>query len=529
MIRSNYQDYIDSFRSTLSNYVAYRAEINSQFDFDIYSGTYKQIEEEYNRWPRKYNLTWAAYQTADQLSNEPTDRRIYSLTSRYIGARHFERIRQVFFYMILTYQPPGRNQEWFESAQSRLYGVTDDGENIEKGVRELLYTYIRETFVIGLCWLTQIYSFLIDHFEHQVTSVLLSPDSKFAHLAIGHAKFLSYVRLEYHRTTRKYIRRAVESIKHSRYAKMEYVSHSIGQYLRILVESFPRNIKNNNEKNETPLADKDPLRLIFDSGNFLPENRNPQTGNYIPATTNVIYELFTTVRGLLLHDITTNFFANVVTNIQRYNSIIIPNSLRDRIIKMSNKQLAHMSHVDLGENLNELEIVYDKLKTLEQAYDDIEYYSRLFDGKISTKTLEKKQQTKSNVINKRDQVHQTIMNKLDDINMKKNEDYTVEINSNDEEFDDYDKDEYELRKLENDPDTCRKHLITIFRRDDTDDLKCNFLEGDDFNINKKKKLPENQQSSTVRKNRPTTSPSLAQPLSKDNPTAQSMDGSTECK
>ena len=137
---------------------------------------------------------------------------------------------------------------------------------------------------------------------------------------------------------------------------MEYVSHSICHYLRILVESFPRNIKNNNDKNETPLSDKDPLRLIFDSGSFLPENRNPQTGNYLPTTRNVVYEIFTNVRGVLLQDITTNFFANVVTNLHRYDSMPIRNALRDRIIKMSNKQLAHMSHIDLGENLNELEI-----------------------------------------------------------------------------------------------------------------------------------------------------------------------------
>jgi hypothetical protein len=349
MIRTEYKDYIDTFRSTLSNYVACRAEITGQFDFDMYSRTYKQIEEDYNRWPRKYKLTWSAYQTADQLINKPVDKQIYTLILHYMGARHFERIRQVFLYMILTYQPPGRQQEWFETSQSLLYGVTADGENVEKGVRELLYTYIRETFVIGICWLTQMYSFLIDHFEQQVTSVLLSPDSKFAHLAIGHAKFVSYVRLEYHRTTRQFIRRAVEATKYSRYAKMVYVSHSICHYLRVLVESFPRNIKNSNEKNDNSISDKYPLQLIFDSGCFLPENRNPQTGNYLPETRNVVYELFTTVRGLLLHDITTNFFANVVTNIQQYNSINIPNALRDRISKMSNKQLAHMSHVDLDE------------------------------------------------------------------------------------------------------------------------------------------------------------------------------------
>jgi hypothetical protein len=203
------------------------------------------------------------------------------------------------------------------------------------------------------------YSFLLDHFEQHVTGVLLNPESKFAHLAIGHAKFLSYVRLKYHRTTRKFIRQAVEAVRYARYAKMEYVSHNICHYLRILVESFPRNIKNN-QINETPLAEKDPLRLIFHSGSFLPENRKPQTGDYLPATSNVVYDIFTTTRGLLLHDITINFFANVVANIQRYNTIIIPNALRDRINKMPNKELAHMCHVDLNENIEEFQIVYEK-------------------------------------------------------------------------------------------------------------------------------------------------------------------------
>ena len=462
--------------------------------------------------------------------NKPRNQQIYSLSSRYIGARHFERIRQVFFDMILNYQPTSRQQEWFETAQSLLYSATADNEILEKSVRELLYTYIRETFVIGICWLTQMYSFLIDHFEQHVTSVLLSSDSKFGHLATGHAKFLSYVRLEYHRTTREFIRRAVEATKHTRYAKMNYVSHDICRYLRTIVESFPRNMENNSE-NENSLIEKDPLSLIFASGSFLPENRNPQTGNYLPTTRNVVYEIFTNVRGVLLHDITTHFFANVVTNLHRYDSVHIPNILRDRITKMSSKQLANISQVDLGGSLNELEIVYEKLKTLEQVYDDIEHYSRLFYGKIPIKSQDKKQRTTTVSYGKRDREHQAMMNKFYDDNMKKNDDDSIKANSNNEEFNDYNKEESELRLLDNDPDICRQHLVTIFRRDDVDDLKCGFLEGDDFNINEKKKAPENQQFTLklVKIIMPTTNSLLTQSSPKDGSSSPSTDGGAKCK
>jgi hypothetical protein len=484
-IRTTYQQYIECFRSTLSNYVGYRAEITNLFEFDKYSRTYKQIEDEYNKWSRKYRLTWCAHQTADQLMNKPTERRIYCLTSRYIGARHFERIREIFFYMILTYQPANRDQDYIETLASLLFGGLTDRENLEKAVRDLLYIYIRETFAIGICWLTQIYSFLIDHFEQHVTNVLLRPNGEFAHLAVGHAKFLSYVRLEYHKTTREFIRQAVQATKHSRYAKMTYVSHSFSHFLRTLVESFPPRIKINQQE-EHPISVNNPLRLIFDSESILPENRNSETGNYIPTTRNFINEIYTAVRGLLLHDITTYFFANIVNNIQQYDKINIQNALQYRIYRMSNIEIAQMSEIDLKEPINQLQKVYEKLKTLEETCDEIKRANQLFDGKFIFNDIEKK----NIFFKKRDRIHQELINKLNDVKIQKIENNDTESSSDDDESDD----ENGLKILNNDSHMCQKYLLERFQGDDKQDLIYGFLDGEDFNINENKNTKQQQLS-----------------------------------
>jgi hypothetical protein len=430
--------------------------------------------------------------------NKPTDRQIYSLTSRYIGARQFERIREVFFYMILTYQPTSHDQDYIETLAGLLFGGISDSENLEKAVRDLLYIYIRETFAIGICWLTQIYSFFIDHFEEHVTNVLLHPGSEFAHLAEGHAKFISYVRLEYHQTTREFIRRAVEATKHARYAKMVYVSHSFSHFLRTLVESFPPRIKNTQQE-ETSISIVNPLQLIFDSESILPENRNSQTGNYIPATRNFINEIYTAIRGLLLHDITTYFFANIVNNIQQYDKINISNALQYRIHTMSNTEIAQMSEIDLEEPVNELQKVYEKLKILEEICDEINRAIQLFDGKTIVNVNEKKQENKNIFLKKRDRIHHELMNKLNDVKIERKENNdTTELN-----FSDGSDDENGLKMLNNNRDICQQYLLELFRDHDLEDLKYSFLKGDDFNINETKNVQRQQSSSSGRSTIPT--------------------------
>ncbi|CAF2845597.1 unnamed protein product [Rotaria sp. Silwood2] len=94
-VRNNYQRYIETFRTTISDYAAYRAEVNALFPLDEYGRSYQQIENEYNTWNRKQPLTWRAYLSAEQLKQNSNGQILATLDLRYIGARHFERLRQV--------------------------------------------------------------------------------------------------------------------------------------------------------------------------------------------------------------------------------------------------------------------------------------------------------------------------------------------------------------------------------------------------------------------------------------------------
>ncbi|CAF2777007.1 unnamed protein product [Rotaria sp. Silwood2] len=94
-VRNNYQKYIEAFRVTISDYAAYRAEVNELFPLDEYGRTYQEIENEYNNWNRKQLLTWCAYLSAEQLKHNSNGQILAALDLRYIGARHFERLRQV--------------------------------------------------------------------------------------------------------------------------------------------------------------------------------------------------------------------------------------------------------------------------------------------------------------------------------------------------------------------------------------------------------------------------------------------------
>ena len=94
-IRSVYLSYIEEFRKTISNYAAYRAEINHMFPLKEYGRTYEEIETEYNAWSRKQPLTWRAYLSAEQLKQIPGKTGLETLNSHYVGAYHFGRLQEV--------------------------------------------------------------------------------------------------------------------------------------------------------------------------------------------------------------------------------------------------------------------------------------------------------------------------------------------------------------------------------------------------------------------------------------------------
>ncbi|CAF1211494.1 unnamed protein product [Didymodactylos carnosus] len=552
-VRNNYQKYIEAFRTTISDYAAYRAEVNALFPLEEYGRTYQQIEDEYNAWNRKQALTWRAYLSAEQLKQISNGEVLATLDLRYIGARHFERLRQVFSYMILSHNALNRERDWFESSQSLLYGGVSDYENTEKAVRESLFTLIRETFLIGICWLTQMYTFLSDHFANHVKLALLN--TKFSHLE-NHVKFLSLVDLEYHTVTRKFIRNAVIAIKHARYAKMVYAVHNVCGTLKNLVGSFShmdvmltKSNDDNNDENEDNLGQtalkvakdvipkimtgqpptpavatsavsaiaqhKNPLKLIYATGKFLTSNRNPQTVNYLPQTRDTVVELYTAVRGQLLHDITTNFFANLVLEIQQYKSIPIENSLQHRLNRMSDRDIAYMANIEIDSSRNKVLATHKNITLLEQARDDIENAISLISNKnmgsdmVDTddnikqrirathehtrnkrlRDIEKKLKTRQRHKKKRKQVitvrSDNRRSSLDVVS----EDKESLINSDSQD----DSDENEASEVEDERELMRyddntsseTYLLGVFRKHDQEDLELGFLTGDSLEADAK--------------------------------------------
>ncbi|CAF1628001.1 unnamed protein product [Rotaria magnacalcarata] len=564
-VRNNYQKYIESFRTTISDYAAYRAEVNAWFPLDEYGRTYEQIENEYNTWTRKQSLTWRAYLSSEQLKQNANGKVLSTLDLPYIGARHFERLRQVFSYMILSHEPLTRERDWFESSQSLLYGAVSDYENTEKAVRESLFTLIRETFLIGICWLTQMYTFLTDHFANHVKSVLLN--NQFSHLE-EHVKFLSLVDLEYHTVTRKFIRNAVTAIKQARYAKMIYAVHNVCGTLQNLVGSFSHmhtitesknHVDDNNNDNHgdnnngrnglgnkvlqvaqdaipkimsganpivaigssaiaTITDRKNPLDLIYATGKFLTSDRNPQTVNYLPQTRDMVGELYTAVRGQLLHDITTNFFANLVVEIQQYKSISIENSLQNRLNRLTDKDIAHMANIEIDSSRQKVIDNHENITRLEQARDAVEDVIALLNSMNKENYAIDTNGDSDNVKKRIRETHQKTRSKrLHDITKKLGKSQrhkktrrqpniissnnghfssdvihddrristdTHEDGNNSDDETSGNEDEVELMTY-NDKTSSETYLLDIFRKHDQEDLELGFLTGDSINADVK--------------------------------------------
>ncbi|CAF5186803.1 unnamed protein product, partial [Rotaria sp. Silwood1] len=55
--------------------------------------------------------------------------------------------------MILHFKPREPTRDWIESAASLLSAGTTDFDDLEKAVRDILRTLLRETFLMGIRWL----------------------------------------------------------------------------------------------------------------------------------------------------------------------------------------------------------------------------------------------------------------------------------------------------------------------------------------------------------------------------------------
>ncbi|CAF1296725.1 unnamed protein product, partial [Rotaria sordida] len=191
-LRDTYKNYIRDFHKILCQYAGYRSEIDFIFTLERYGQTYEEIENSYNEWPRKKTVTWRAYLSVNDLKRlHPDEREL--INARYVGCRHFVRLHNLFSYMILNFKPREPTRDWIESAASLLASSTTDFDDLEKAVRDILRTLIRETSLMGICWLTQI-------------------DQKYPMLR-DHYIFLNAVDLEYHIVVRTMIHDAIRLIR----------------------------------------------------------------------------------------------------------------------------------------------------------------------------------------------------------------------------------------------------------------------------------------------------------------------------
>ncbi|CAF3778846.1 unnamed protein product [Rotaria sordida] len=503
LVRKTYLLYIAQFRKMISQYVAYRAEINTKFPLNKFGLTYTELEKQYHQWNRYKKIRWSAFLPAEKLAQRSNNDRPPSLDRRYIGGRHFERLREIMSFMIEVYRPFHRSRDWMESSNSKLYGAVSDYEDAEKGVREVIYTFIRETFQMGISWLTQMYTFLIDHFAKHVSEKLLS-EPEFSHLK-RHTKFLSMVNLDYHKTTRQFIRKAIAGFKHCHYAKMAYVSHGVSLNTQRLGRSLvsDSNSEEREEQNEqfdltnrlldygkTMIqlkATSDPLSFIFSDGKFLPAIRDPLTNDYLKPTQRTVEELYKAVRGHLVYDMTTSFFANVVLEMQEFSkSIPFDKGLIPRIMSMSDEQIALLANIRIDEQQCKLKYIDERLTELEETRDAVEvvcneFYKNREDNEMS---IESTSEMKRNIRLNHKKLREKQRHKIEDqlpIDRKEKttiDEWSTTVLSHSGNTSDNDDDEEELMSLDNNDD-IEQFLLQIYRKHDEIDLKYGFLDDDE--------------------------------------------------
>jgi len=248
-VRECYRKYIDDFCRTLQIYIAQKGEIFTAFPVDKSATTYHQLEMEYNNnWKRRYQLDWRAHLTYEQMTEKlrskmKTDQEqnglLTTLNSKLNGSRHFERLRRTFAYMILSFEPEQPSDDLIETAEGHLYGGLNDYENLPKAVREIVHKLVNETFLLGICWLTQMITFITDMFAKNVKKHLLCNKH---HQLKSHYKFLYAVDFEYHEIIRTLMRDAICFIRQARNCYTSYITHDLTLRLKKLTFSIPPEI-----------------------------------------------------------------------------------------------------------------------------------------------------------------------------------------------------------------------------------------------------------------------------------------------
>lgn len=372
-LRDTYLKYISDFQQNICLYAAYKSEIYTFFPTDVCGRTYNEIEIScVNSWNRYNQIVWRAYRSADELGRT-NDGKHLQLDLKLVGVRHFDRLNKIFHYLAFIHEPSDITEDGLLSSAAILYGGLDDYDNLQKTVREWLRKHILDTFIVGIAWLTQMYIYLLDIFRQNVKNFLLAP-GRYNHIA-KHTIFLNAVDLEYHKTVRPWIRKAVRAIRDICDSMSDYAHYDITARLKKLVFSIPTSIEHKlfnqpvdnlfvqsddvDEEHSATIADlfksipkQKILDHIYGSESYLTQDRNPQTLNHHESGRHVIMELYRATCGFIIFNVLSQFNSNVVTRIQAYGSMKAFRgldghlSLQSRIDRMTLAQIGHIANVN---------------------------------------------------------------------------------------------------------------------------------------------------------------------------------------
>ncbi|CAF3926209.1 unnamed protein product [Rotaria sp. Silwood1] len=521
-LKTDYTNYINDFHSVFTSYINMKSETDIPFSYNKCSKTYAHIEFEYEQWKRRILHTWRAYLSYKDMKQLFTDTEEYgdmlnTLDCPLVGARHFHRLEQVFKAMIYTFKPRELTRGEIETAESHIAYSISTGENLEKATRELVRSLIRDTFLIGICWLTQMYTFLCDMLQNDVTKYLLFTASQYPQLR-NHFRFLHCVELSYHKTVRAGVRESLQLIKLARNASTSYITHDVTANIKKLAYSIPaeikhkelnrlnrkmtmsmndNNIQENNQTRGTDIFEGIPPAKIqsylYASESYLTADRNPQTANHHDHGRRVILEMYSAVRGQLIQIIIAAFNTSLLIKLHEFNTIRPDiKSLYGRLLEMSDQKIVRMADVKFDEIRKELDKIEAEIIDLENVlfYIDKAMKQSISGEHISTAASDNLQQNSEEENNARKQ-QLTKKRKLIEKELPKlrlthhgtntTEEQDDESNGNDDdEMEDY---VSQLIKSQNKIE-ANQLLANIYKEEDSQDMEAAFLKGDSLDADK---------------------------------------------
>ncbi|UJR34553.1 hypothetical protein I4U23_027329 [Adineta vaga] len=522
-VRTAYLTYVNEFRRKIAFYAAYKSEIEGHFPHAKHGTSYEEVERDFQtHWSRWRPLTWPAYLNANELkkhacAQSSEDQSLHKLLdSKLLGSSHFDRLQKLFAYMVLALQHDELTADEIATIESLLYGGLSCSANMDKFVRDMMRRLVRKTFAVGIAWLTQMYTYLLDTFREAVTSLLLS-ENNYAYLK-NHSPFLKIVELDYHRKIRTMTRRAIYAVRDTRFAYSAYAHYDLTARLKKLsfyipveishelyLEKVPNVFVKDDDKSKTTANNSSEYRqvtigeifanieaprlisFIFGSESYLTTKRDQKSGSHHPSARQTVRELYTATCGKLLYDIAAHFNAHVVIGINEFDQIepYSPRSITTLLTGMSDFQIARMADIDfekvlksldhykciIGE-LTEASILLNKVSQqlhnyATNTYAELDQFEKRFENSVK-KAMDQ-------LDHRRKFIH-PIASELSSSGS-----YRSQIRlAGESNIQEDDEEAYEIQVLLDSTDEamCKAHLEYIYQRHDNEDLRAGLLEGE---------------------------------------------------